>query len=94
MEPAGERDHGLGDVHPDDRRAARGRPGGHEARTGGDVEHARAGAHAGGVEERIGEPRGDRAEEALVAAGVRLPPDGLERVEGVRFAHSAMLRPA
>ena len=73
MTATSECEHPLCAVNPDDGRATLGGPGGGEARTGGDVEHAVAAADVRRVEQRIDEARRDRAEEVLVAAGLFLP---------------------
>ena len=89
MQPAGEREHALGDVGADHRRAAlRGR-GGDVPGAGRDVEHAGALADRGGLQQRDGEPSGDRHEEVLVARDLPLPTGDLERVEGVHVHRAA-----
>ena len=92
MQPAGERDHRLGDVHADDRGAPGGGVDGHVARPRRDVEHPRAGADPGGVQQRRHDPARDRAEELVVAGGLLVPARRLERVERVRiFGHTGEL---
>jgi hypothetical protein len=54
-----------------------------EAPAGGDVQHARATTNVGRVEQRLHEPRGDPAEEVVVAGRLLLPARRLESVEGV-----------
>ena len=50
VQPRGERDHPLGQVHSHDRGAALGGETGRIAGTGGDIQHAAAGTHFGAVE--------------------------------------------
>ena len=83
MEPAGEGDHRLGDVHTHHVGAPLGRSGRDVARAAGYVENAGAVTDPGGVEQGLHGPNRDPAEEVLVAAGPCLPARRLERVEGV-----------
>jgi hypothetical protein len=83
MKPAGERNHRLGDVDSNDRRAAFGGSGGHIAGTCGDVQHAHTGTDVDRVEQRLDEPTGDLAEEVVVAGSLPLPSRRLKRIERV-----------
>ena len=71
------------EVDAEHRRAPSRRPRGHVARPGADVEDSGAALNAGGIEQCLGCPRGQRTEAAVVLVGDLRVARGLELDEGV-----------
>jgi hypothetical protein len=88
---AGELNHRRGDIDPYDRRAPPSRRGSRVARPGRDVENPHAGAHAGGIQQRIDEVIRYVTEEVVVCRGLTFPAGRLECVERSSVVRDAWL---
>jgi hypothetical protein len=77
----GELNHRRGDIDPHHRRTPPSRLGSRIARPGRDVENPHAGAHAGGIQQRIDKLIRYATKEVIVCRGLTFPPGRLECVE-------------
>jgi hypothetical protein len=84
VQAGGERDHCAGDVDADHVRPALSGASRHVARAGCEIQHPRPAAHSGGVQQGVGEPARNPAEELVIPVCPLLPARRLEGVEGIR----------